>query len=328
MNNLYEKVDGLKGPLRFETAYRLMLQQFVDKATNGATPFKGRNGNTTRILNQQLTADLQQGFPILTGRKMPFNGIKGELLSFIRGYHALKDIQSMGCNFWDKNCKEAGADTIGPIYGYQWRRANSAIMSGEGLIKGLISDQLLGLIKGLISDPGSRRHLLMSYDPALAFAAVLPPCHVMAQWHVENAYGNDGPLLHCTVTMRSCDIFVGFPADMALYALFTELLALVTDMLPGTVCINMADCHLYEANIEQAKAYLSKDMYDLPQIAIDNNVATELYNVILNGISHSDEVNADEEAQAIVEWLERLEPQHIQLENYKANEPLLVTMVA
>lgn len=313
--------------MSYEEAYRLLLI----KVLNCGHTHNARNTTTKRLFNQQLETDLQKGFPMVTGRKLPWTGIKGELLSFIRGYTSLKDIQSMGCNFWNKNCEEVGTDNIGPAYGYQWRRATSVINTPEGM-GAVICDQLKQLVTGLLTDPGSRRHILTASSPALEPFMVLPPCHCMAQWHVqthvrtegttmENTYGQDSPVLHCTVTMRSADLFVGVPADMALYALLTELLAFGLNMRPGTICINMADCHIYDANEEQARAYLSKATYPLPEVAIENDYALLLKDL-------PDNLSSEDHVKLIMIWLEQLEPEYIMLDNYQANEPLIVTMVA
>ncbi len=296
--------------MSYEEAYRLLLI----KVLNHGHTHKARNATTKRLFNQQLEADLQKGFPMVTGRKLPWAGIKGELLSFIRGYTSLKDIQSMGCSFWNKNCAEAGTDNIGPAYGYQWRHATGVVSTTEGLHV-VHCDQLRRLVMGLLTNPGSRRHVLTAIAPAIESFMVLPPCHCMAQWHVQNMYGQDGPVLHCTVTMRSADLFVGVPADMALYALLTELLAFALDMLPGTICINMADCHIYDANEEQARVYLTKDTFTLPEVAIENNYALLLR-----------DLPAD--ISSLMTWLEQLEPKDIMLDNYQANESQTVTMVA
>lgn len=254
----------------YEAQYQNLLQNVL---LNGKQ-HQARNGRTARLFNQQLTADLRKGFPMLTGRRLPWAGIKGELLAFIRGNVLLDDFKALGCNFWDKQAltadDESGTKHIGPAYGYQWRHFSAIRPTSSNTVAGVILDQLADLIGSLLTDPGSRRHVLTTWQPNDLEFMALPPCHMMAQWHVEQSpemqQAGDAPILHCTVTMRSADMFVGVPADMASYALFTGLLSLLLGFEPGTVCINMADCHIYEANEEQVETYLQKLCYDLPAV--------------------------------------------------------------
>lgn len=284
---------------------------------------QARNGRTVRLFNQQLTADLREGFPMLTGRRLPWNGIKGELLAFIRGNVLLDEFKALGCNFWDKQAlkTEDGTQHIGPAYGYQWRQFSSIHPTGPDTALGVTTDQLADLIANLRNDPGSRRHVITAWQPNDIDLMALPPCHMMAQWHVEQVSpDNEAPILHCTVTMRSADMFVGVPADMASYALFTCLLSLLLGFEPGTVCLNMADCHIYEANESQVETYLEKPCYDLPSLAFNK--------CALRRLPIADITDTEAFTNDAVAWLEALEPSDIELVNYKANDSQTVTMVA
>jgi thymidylate synthase len=187
---------------------------------------------------------------------------------------------------------------------------------------GVVTDQLAELIGSLLSNPGSRRHVLTAWQPNDLEYMALPPCHMMAQWHVEQSpemqQAGDQPILHCTVTMRSADMFVGVPADMASYALFTCLLSLLLGFEPGTVCINMADCHIYEASEVQVETYLQKPCYDLPKLDISQEA--------LDCAPHA--TSPEMFVQAALAWLWALEPSDISLVDYQANDSQLVTMVA
>ena len=283
---------------------------------------KARNSITTRLFNQQLTADLSEGFPMLTGRKLPWDGIKGELLAFIRGAVLLQDFKDLGCNFWDKQALTAkdGRKHLGPIYGYQWRNFSSAHRTGPDSMETTFCDQLGMLIQGLIGDPMSRRHVITAWQPNDLDYMALPSCHMMAQWHVEDREG--ASFLHCTVTMRSADMFVGVPADMASYALFTELLCLICGFEPGTVCLNMGDCHIYEANEEQVKTYLDKPTFDQPIVSFSQECSGNLIDIVRPLVNDSREFTI-----AALNWLEALEPSDIRLDNYQANKDQKVTMV-
>lgn len=319
----------------YEAQYQNLLQNVL---LNGKQ-HQARNGRTARLFNQQLTADLRKGFPMLTGRRLPWAGIKGELLAFIRGNVLLDDFKALGCNFWDKQAltadDESGTKHIGPAYGYQWRHFSAIRPTGPGTADGIVTDQLAELIASLLTDPGSRRHVLTTWQPNDLEFTALPPCHMMAQWHVESSTAGfsrrvetnpmeGAPILHCTVTMRSADMFVGVPADMASYALFTCLLSLLLGFEPGTVCINMADCHIYEANEVQAETYLQKPCYDLPTVELSQEALR-----CNNQVSAFRRPNSEEMfVNAAILWLETLEPSDIKLVDYQANDSRLVTMVA
>lgn len=302
----------------YEEQYQKLLRAIL---LNGKR-HQARNGQTVRLFNQQLTADLREGFPMLTGRRLPWDGIKGELLAFIRGNIRLDDFHALGCNFWDKQALTAkdGTRHIGPAYGYQWRQFSSIHQTGPDTARGIITDQLDDLIASLRDDPSSRRHVITAWQPSDLEYMALPPCHMMAQWHVESstAGSNNQPILHCTVTMRSADLFVGVPADMASYALFTYLLSLLLGFEPGTVCLNMADCHIYKVNESQVETYLEKPCYNLPRLELGKNALRYLLMVPATEAFTS---------VALI-WLEALEPSDIELVNYKANDAQTVTMVA
>jgi hypothetical protein len=158
---------------------------------------------------------------------------------------------------------------------------------------------------------------------------------MMAQWHIENSIVGFSrttefpapdcdfmpfmPLIHCTVTMRSADMFVGVPADMALYALFTHMLAAIFDCQPGTVCINMADCHVYEENLQQAAAYMENPTCQLPVFNLSHDAWLEM-----PAPSHYDDPK--DFATAAVGWLEHLMPDDLILDGYQAID-IAVTMV-
>jgi len=315
---------SIKPMSSYEKDYSNLLQNVL---LNGKQ-HQARNARTVRLFNQQLTADLSKGFPMLTGRRLPWDGIKGELLAFIRGNVLLEDFKALGCNFWDKQAltHPDGGKHIGPAYGYQWRHFTSIRPTGPDTANGVITDQLAELITGLLVDPDSRRHVLTAWQPNDLEFMALPPCHMMAQWHVEQVaeHGAEGtPILHCTVTMRSADMFVGVPADMASYALFTCLLSLLLGFEPGTVCINMADCHIYEANEVQVETYLQKPCYDLPTIGL----SLEALDTLLERVRLTAN-NPQEFVAAAIRWLEAIEPSDINLSDYQANDSQTVTMVA
>ena len=263
-----------------------------------------RNGYTVRLLNQVLTADLQEGFPLLTGRRLPWAGIVGELLAFIKGSSRLEDFIELGCNFWTANQKAAmergivEEGDLGPIYGVQWRQFRASTNYERGSI-----DQLQRLIDELKADPTSRRHLVTAWHPDELADMCLPPCHFAFQCHTEALYAYndaDGPYiegykLHTTVFMRSADMMLGVPCDMASYALLTHLLALRVNMVPGTVTLMMSDCHIYGQHLEPVGTpqgpqsyvdqYLDQPTTKLPTLWVKKEV---LYDLLPEGIVLTD----------------------------------------
>ena len=233
------------------------------------TPTATRAGGTTRLLNQVLTANLQEGFPLLTGRKLPWAGIVGELCAFLQGATDLQTFKDFGCNFWDSNQKASDnkPGDLGPIYGAQWRYCLANI------------DQIAELIEGLKNNPESRRHLVTAWQPADLPAMCLPPCHFAFQCHAEFVAGAylSHYVLHTTVYMRSADMLLGVPCDMASYALLTHLLAEVTNMVPGTVTLFMADCHIYDEHQEALSDYLEQPTHELPTVALLERVNDDAY---------------------------------------------------
>lgn len=263
-----------------------------------------RAGGTTRTLNQVLTANLQEGFPLLTGRKLPWTGIVGELCAFLKGATDLQTFKDFGCNFWDANQKASAnkPGDLGPIYGAQWRHWSYAWNSewrqqGTGVI-----DQLVELIDGLRIYPASRRHMVTAWQPADIYSMALPPCPFAFQCHAElitpdtieqydeTKFMPGHYVLHTTVYVRSADMLLGVPCDMAVYALLTHLLAKVTNMAPGTVTLFMADCHIYDEHQEALSDYLEQPTHELPTLALGERVEKDLHlqNIVPNDIVLND----------------------------------------
>lgn len=246
-----------KSKSNYEKAYKDLLLHVQTEGKPTAT----RAGGTTRALNQVLTADLQEGFPLLTGRKLPWAGIVGELCAFLQGATDLQTFKDFGCNFWDANAMASAnkPGDLGPIYGAQWRNWRGP---GNDI------DQLAELIDGLKNYPESRRHMVTAWQPADLLTMCLPPCHFAFQCHAELLTPGHY-VLHTAVYMRSADMLLGVPCDMASYALLTHLLAKVTNMAPGTVTLFMADCHIYDEHQEALSDYLEQPTHELPTLRVE-----------------------------------------------------------
>lgn len=236
-------------PWSYEEQYQKLLKKLVETDL----PWKPtRPGVRTRsLIGQTLDLDLTQSFPILTGKKIHWKSVTGELAWMISGSTNVKDLHRYGVHIWDEWADEYG--NLGPTYGSQWRGPVTAARI-------VINDQLGWTINNIKRDPFNRRHLVVSWNVQQLEYMRLPPCHYAFQFVVEpDALGNPSDL-HCIVTMRSSDVFLGLPFNMAQYALLTHIVAHLTGLKPVRVFFTLADAHLYENHLDQAVEYLAQDL--------------------------------------------------------------------
>jgi len=215
---------------------------------------QSRVGPTTQIFGSVLPImDLTRGeFPILTTRKMHLRGIAGELAAFLEGATMLQRFKDLGCNYWDDNAaawapnKDVPVErrSVGKIYGAQWR-----CFGARGV------DQIDALQEGLASNPFGRRHLLTTYDPSSLDEGCLPPCHLLTQFNVTN----EGKL-DAIVYMRSVDVCLGLPTDVALYAMLLALTAQSTGYAPGRLAFMMGDTHVYLAHNDSLQVQVCREV--------------------------------------------------------------------
>lgn len=208
---------------------------------------------TLSVFGWQMRFPLQDGFPLLTTKKLHIRSIVHELLWFLQGdtnTHYLKD---NGVSIWDEWADEAGE--LGPVYGKQWRRWESA--------DGRIIDQISTLVENLKNYPDSRRHLVTAWNPGEIDQMALPPCHALFQFYVANGR------LSCQLYQRSADIFLGVPFNIASYALLTLMLAQVCSMQPGDFIWTGGDCHLYLNHLDQTREQLSRALRPLPVMRLN-----------------------------------------------------------
>jgi thymidylate synthase len=221
---------------------------------------------TISTFGYQMRFDLSEGFPLLTTKKLHLKSIIHELLWFIKGETNIKYLQDNNVKIWDSWADEKG--DLGPVYGHQWRNWNS-----DGI------DQIAHLIDQITNNPNSRRMIVSAWNPSVlpdtakSFSenvsngkAALPPCHAFFQFYVSNGK------LSCQLYQRSADTFLGVPFNIASYALFTMMIAQVTDLEPGDFVHTFGDVHLYNNHIDQAKEQLSRDLRSLPTIIINPNI--------------------------------------------------------
>lgn len=213
-----------------------------------------RTGTGTRsIFGYQMRFDLNQGFPVLTTKKLHLRSIIYELLWFIAGDTNIRYLNDNGVTIWDEWADEKG--DLGPIYGHQWR--SWATPDGETI------DQLTALVESLKSNPDSRRHIVSAWNVAEVRKMALPPCHALFQFYVANGK------LSCQLYQRSADVFLGVPFNIASYALLTMMLAQVCGYDLGEFVHTFGDAHIYSNHFEQVALQLSREPRQLPKMNIN-----------------------------------------------------------
>ena len=230
------------------------MQQYLDLLSHvlhhGVTKHDRTGIGTKSIFGGQMRFDLNQGFPLLTTKKLHIRSIIHELLWFIRGDTNIGYLAEHGVRIWDEWADEAGE--LGPIYGQQWRSWQSP--------QGGQIDQLSDILHMLKTDPDSRRLIISAWNPADTPRMALPPCHCLFQFYVaENR-------LSCQLYQRSADIFLGVPFNIASYALLTSMAAHVSGLEVGEFIHTFGDVHLYLNHIEQAKRQLERTPTALPRL--------------------------------------------------------------
>ena len=218
-----------------------------------------RTGTGTRsVFGYKMRFNLQQGFPLLTTKKLHLRSIIHELLWFLRGDTNIKYLHDNNVTIWDEWADENGE--LGPVYGYQWR---SWPTPDGGSI-----DQIANLVDQIKRNPDSRRLIVSAWNPALVDEMALPPCHALFQFYVA-----DGKL-SCQLYQRSADIFLGVPFNIASYALLTMMIAQVCGLKAGEFVHTLGDAHLYRNHFEQAELQLTREPRPLPTMtlnpAVDN----------------------------------------------------------
>jgi thymidylate synthase len=230
--------------------YLNLLEHVMQHGTEKAD----RTGTGTKsVFGYQMRFDLDEGFPLLTTKKVHIKSIIHELLWFLKGDTNIKYLVDHGVTIWNEWADKDG--NLGPVYGYQWR---SWPLPGGGHI-----DQISGLINQIKNNPDSRRLLVNAWNPGLVDQMALPPCHILFQFYVA-----DGKL-SCQLYQRSADLFLGVPFNIASYALLTLMVAQVCNLKPGEFIHTFGDVHIYKNHFEQVKLQLSRDPRTLPVMRIN-----------------------------------------------------------
>ncbi len=211
---------------------------------------------TLSVFGYQMRFNLNEGFPLLTTKKLHTRSIFHELLWFLKGETNIKYLKDNKVSIWDEWADENGE--LGPVYGKQWRSWETA--------DGKTVDQITNVIKQIKENPDSRRHLVIAFNPGEVDKMALPPCHAFFQFYVANGK------LSCQLYQRSADIFLGVPFNIASYALLTHMVAQVCGLQPGDFIHTLGDAHIYSNHMEQVKLLLSRSPRALPQLKLNPNV--------------------------------------------------------
>jgi len=236
------------------------MRQYLDLLDhvlkNGIEKSDRTGTGTISVFGYQMRFNLQEGFPLLTTKKLHLKSILHELLWFISGNTNIMYLKGNGVKIWDDWAD--GDGNLGPVYGYQWRSWPAA--------DGRKIDQLTGVIEQIKKSPDSRRHIVSAWNVGELEKMALPPCHILFQFYVA------GGKLSCQMYQRSCDIFLGVPFNIASYSLLTLMIARVTGYKPGEFVHTLGDAHIYLNHVEQVKLQLTREPFKLPEININPEV--------------------------------------------------------
>ncbi|RMF17880.1 MAG: thymidylate synthase [Gammaproteobacteria bacterium] len=232
------------------------MKQYLDMMRhvrdNGFRKSDRTGTGTLSVFGYQMRFDLQDGFPLVTTKKLHLRSIIHELLWFLSGDTNIRYLHENGVTIWDEWADENG--DLGPVYGYQWRSWPTP--------DGRHIDQISNVMSQIRHNPDSRRHMVVAYNPACVDEMALPPCHAMFQFYVA-----DGKL-SCQLYQRSADIFLGVPFNIASYALLTHMMAQQCDLDVGEFIWTGGDVHLYLNHLDQTDTQLAREPRSLPQLVI------------------------------------------------------------
>jgi thymidylate synthase len=277
--NLREEWDPILQSLEGNTIDKSYLE-LVKRILSQGNRRETRNGATISKFGENISFDLAEGFPLLTTKKVFFNGVIHELIWFIKGDTDARNLEANNVTIWSGNTSKEFLEKNGlpyeegiggPIYGYQWRNfgqeyaykdKNGQQQTTSGVKFGV--DQLQFIIDELRANPMSRRLFMSSWNPNQLSQMCLPPCHISYQFYVENGR------LSCMMVQRSADVFLGLPFNIASVALLVHLVANIVGLEPGKIYISIGDAHIYEDHLEPIRVQLGRNGmdYDLPRLIL------------------------------------------------------------
>ena len=218
---------------------------------------RDRTGTGTKsVFGYQMRFDLEDGFPLLTTKKVHLKSIIHELLWFLKGETNIQYLKDNGVTIWDEWADAQG--NLGPVYGSQWRSWKGA--------DGKVTDQITNVIEQIKKNPDSRRLIVSAWNVGEIEKMALPPCHAFFQFYVANGR------LSCQLYQRSADVFLGVPFNIASYAILLMMVAQATGLKPGTFVHTLGDAHLYLNHLDQAQLQLTRDFRALPKMKLNPDV--------------------------------------------------------
>ena len=264
-------------------ADQIYIDALKDIMENGNNRDDRTGTGTKSIFGLQMRFNLQDGFPAITTKKLAWKAVVSELLWFIEGSgdeYRLKEIlhgdrysdkktiwsDNATADYWINQRLQRHPGDLGRVYGVQWRRWRKPVVRINKVIL-QNHDQLLELIRGIKDDPYSRRHIISAWNPGELDMMALPPCHMMAQFYVNNGK------LSCQMYQRSADMFLGIPFNIASYALFTHMIAQVCNLEVGELIITIGDAHIYNNHIDQVKEQISRKPFAAPTIWLNPEIS-------------------------------------------------------
>lgn len=237
-----------------------MMKQYLDLCRevleNGVKKDDRTGTGTISVFGHQMRFHLEDGFPLLTTKKLHLKSIIYELLWMLEGDTNVKYLQENGVRIWNEWADENG--DLGPVYGQQWRSWQTR--------DGRTIDQVTQVIEQIKTNPDSRRLIVNAWNVGEIDRMALPPCHCFFQFYVANGK------LSCQLYQRSADIFLGVPFNIASYALLTMMIAQVTGLEPGDFVHTLGDAHIYLNHIEQVKLQLTREPRKLPKMVLNPEV--------------------------------------------------------
>jgi thymidylate synthase len=266
-----------------------------------------RTGVGTRsIFGLQMRFNLEDGFPAITTKKLAWRAVVSELLWFIEGSgdeYRLREIlhgdrysekrtiwtDNAEADYWVKRKLQRHPGDLGRVYGVQWRRWRKPLVRINKVVL-QNHDQLIELINGIKEDPYSRRHIISAWNPGELDLMALPPCHMMAQFYVNNGK------LSCQMYQRSADMFLGVPFNIASYALFTHMIAQVCNLEVGELIVTLGDAHIYNNHFDQVKEQLKREPKPLATLELNSEISVitefEMEDIELAGYESHDAIKA------------------------------------
>ena len=234
---------------QYLTLLRHVLENGIKKEDRTGT-------GTISVFGYQMRFNLRDNFPLVTTKKLHLKSVIHELLWMLSGETNIKYLKDNGITIWDEWADENGE--LGPVYGAQWR--NWPTPDGRRI------DQISQVIEQIKKNPDSRRHIVSAWNVALIDKMALPPCHCFFQFYVVNGE------LSCQMYIRSNDLFLGCPFNIAQYALLTMMVAQVCGLNPGDLVYTIGDAHIYLNHLEQVNEQLSRDPKSLPSMRLNPTI--------------------------------------------------------